>query len=352
VRMWALGTAFIAGSAAVYFLFMAAWLNFLLFIGAVVWVRAAVALVALGGGFYYLREYFRNPDAACKVTAPEARRPIANRLHRRAAVVRDGAKIAFYEHGGGAQTILMMNPIVYGLAIFQPVIEQLAQEFRIITLDPRGTGASDPLPARYSLADHMEDVRAVIEETGAAPVIGVGISRGGNLLVKLAVAHPALLAGLVLVGTPRSYSPGLKGRFHEPFARGDVEGPMRLFWPTVHSEPGTEDLVEQAVQHCLRLPVATVLNFFDDDPERDIVPILERVRVPTLVIHGTDDRRVPFSNATELYRGLKEMGVPVELFVYPGLGHTITKPRENHAVLHQNLSWFSHYLLGEKLELL
>jgi hypothetical protein len=81
-RMWTLGTAFIAGSALVYFLFMAAWLNFLLFIGAVVWVRAAVGLVALGGGFYYLREYFRNPDAACPVTAPQARRRVFESLRK------------------------------------------------------------------------------------------------------------------------------------------------------------------------------------------------------------------------------------------------------------------------------
>jgi hypothetical protein len=81
-RMWVLGTAFIAGSALVYFLFMAAWLNFLLFIGAVVWVRAAVGLVALGGGFYYLREYFQNPDAVCKVTAPEARRRVFESLRK------------------------------------------------------------------------------------------------------------------------------------------------------------------------------------------------------------------------------------------------------------------------------
>jgi hypothetical protein len=79
-RMWTLGAAFIAGSALVYFLFMAAWLNFLLFIGAVVWVRAAVGLVALGGGFYYLREYFRSPDAACPVTAPQARRRVFESL--------------------------------------------------------------------------------------------------------------------------------------------------------------------------------------------------------------------------------------------------------------------------------
>jgi len=81
-RMWVLGTAFIAGSALVYFLFMAAWLNFLLFVGAVVWVRAAIGLVALGGGFFYLREYFQNPEAVCKVTAPEGRRRVFESLRK------------------------------------------------------------------------------------------------------------------------------------------------------------------------------------------------------------------------------------------------------------------------------
>jgi dipeptidyl aminopeptidase/acylaminoacyl peptidase len=60
---------------------------------------------------------------------------------------------------------------------------------------------------------------------------------------------------------------------------------------------------------------------------------------------------VPLANATELYRGLKEMDVPVELFVFPGMGHPISKPRENHAVMFQNLAWFSHYLLGTELQL-
>jgi len=78
---------------------------------------------------------------------------------------------------------------------------------------------------------------------------------------------------------------------------------------------------------------------------------LANAKTPMLIQHGSDDQRVPLSNATELYRGLKEMKVPVELFIFPGMQHPITKPRENHAVMHQNLNWFSHYLLGEELKL-
>lgn len=79
-RMWVLGSLFIIASAGVYFLFMAAWLNLLLFLGMLLWIRLLVGLLALGGGGYYLHEYFANPEAVCKITAPEARRRVFERL--------------------------------------------------------------------------------------------------------------------------------------------------------------------------------------------------------------------------------------------------------------------------------
>jgi len=72
-RMWTLGIVFIVTSAFVYFLFMAAWLNFILFIGMVTWVRIIIGLVALIGGGYNLREYIVNKEGNCKVTNTEKR---------------------------------------------------------------------------------------------------------------------------------------------------------------------------------------------------------------------------------------------------------------------------------------
>ncbi|OIO55479.1 hypothetical protein AUJ46_01445 [Candidatus Peregrinibacteria bacterium CG1_02_54_53] len=79
-RMWTLGIAFIVTSAGVYFLFLAAWLNLLLFIGFILWVRLAIGLVALGGGGYYLREFFANPHGGCKVTGGEKRQKVFARM--------------------------------------------------------------------------------------------------------------------------------------------------------------------------------------------------------------------------------------------------------------------------------
>jgi hypothetical protein len=80
IRMWVLGGAFLATSAAVYYAFLAAWLNVLLFLGAIVWIRIAVAIGAFAGGAYYLAEFIRNPAALCKITAPDRRQRLMGRL--------------------------------------------------------------------------------------------------------------------------------------------------------------------------------------------------------------------------------------------------------------------------------
>jgi len=79
-RMWILGSAFIVASAAVYFFFMAAWLNLLLFIGFIVWVRVIIGLLALGGGIYNLREYFVNKNSGCKITGNKKRQRVFEKL--------------------------------------------------------------------------------------------------------------------------------------------------------------------------------------------------------------------------------------------------------------------------------
>lgn len=80
VRMWSLGAVFLLTSAAVYFAFMAAWLNLFLFLGSLAWIRMAVGTFALAAGGYYLWQFFSNPDAVCPVTSPEERESIRSRL--------------------------------------------------------------------------------------------------------------------------------------------------------------------------------------------------------------------------------------------------------------------------------
>ena len=77
---------------------------------------------------------------------------------------------------------------------------------------------------------------------------------------------------------------------------------------------------------------------------------INKAATPTLIQHGEFDRRVPISNAYELYRGLQDRGIPSKLIVYKGFGHGINKPKERLAAVWHNWQWFNKYVFGEKEE--
>lgn len=77
---------------------------------------------------------------------------------------------------------------------------------------------------------------------------------------------------------------------------------------------------------------------------------INKAGTPTLIQHGEFDKRVPISNAYELFRGLQDRHIPSKLVVYKGFGHGITKPKERLAAIWHNWLWFNHYVFGEREE--
>jgi glutaredoxin len=76
-RMWLLGGVFLIATGAMYFAVMAAWLNVVLWLGAVHWIRSTIGILAIAAGFYYLREYWANPEGVCRITPSGRRRSVA-----------------------------------------------------------------------------------------------------------------------------------------------------------------------------------------------------------------------------------------------------------------------------------
>jgi dipeptidyl aminopeptidase/acylaminoacyl peptidase len=72
---------------------------------------------------------------------------------------------------------------------------------------------------------------------------------------------------------------------------------------------------------------------------------------PTLIQHGENDRRVPTPNAYELYQGLQDVGVPVELIIYKGFGHGISKPKERLGAVWHNWRFFAKWIWDEEVEI-
>ena len=71
---------------------------------------------------------------------------------------------------------------------------------------------------------------------------------------------------------------------------------------------------------------------------------IERVKTPTLVLHGEKDERVPLYHGRAWYKGLKLLGVETEMVVYPGEGHVLEKRSNQIDEMRRVLAWYEKHL--------
>ena len=105
------------------------------------------------------------------------------------------------------------------------------------------------------------------------------------------------------------------------------------------------DITPFTIQYLGKDPIADPAIYQKTSP----MSYITKAKTPTLIQHGENDRRVPIANAYELRQGLEDRSVKVEMVVYKGYGHGITKPRSVRAVAQHNLAWFNHFIWNDPL---
>lgn len=85
-----------------------------------------------------------------------------------------------------------------------------------------------------------------------------------------------------------------------------------------------------------------------DDPavyaKSSPITFIKQVKTPTLVVVGEHDGECPAPQSFEFWHALKTLGVPTELVVYPGEGHSFHEPKNRVDVLRRAVTWFDKYL--------
>lgn len=88
--------------------------------------------------------------------------------------------------------------------------------------------------------------------------------------------------------------------------------------------------------------------YWDQSPLKYIT----NARTPTMIHVVEGDPRVPSPQSVELHMALKKLGIPTELFMYPGRSHGIPDPRNRLVKSVSEMAWMDHYVrgMGEKFE--
>lgn len=182
---------------------------------------------------------------------------------------------------------------------FARFLARLASFSRLILFDKRGTGLSDRVSELPTLEQRMDDVRAVLEAVGSSRAALLGVSEGGPLCSLFATTYPDRTLALVMIGTyaKRLWAPDY------PWAPTRAErdhflDEIRQHWGgPVGLEARAPSMVHDAAFRdwwatYLRMGASpgAALTLTRMNAEIDIRHVLPAVRVPTLVLHRTDDR--------------------------------------------------------------
>lgn len=112
----------------------------------------------------------------------------------------------------GAPLVVLVHGNVSSGAFFVPLMEGLADRFRVLAPDLRGFGGTEPAPidATRGVRDFADDLRALLValDLSSRPAVLLGWSVGGAVVMQYAIDHAASVAGLVLENPMSPYGFG------------------------------------------------------------------------------------------------------------------------------------------------
>lgn len=251
------------------------------------------------------------------------------------ATAKDGTELYYKDWGRGAPVVLMHGWPLTG-DTFDDVAVALAEAgYRSIIPDRRGFGRSQQPWDGYDYDGFADDLAAVLEDAGIAePVALVGFSMGGGEVARfLSKQGPGRVSGAVLISSVVPYmaktddnpngvpaeafdamTAGMKkdrAAFMSDFAK-DFFGQGFIDRPV--SQAVLDDFWRQAMMAGLHPTLAAAKAF----ATTDFRPDLASFTVPTLVIHGTDDKTVPIdATAREVAKAVPQ----ARLVEIPGSAH-------------------------------
>jgi class 3 adenylate cyclase len=209
-------------------------------------------------------------------------------------------------------------------------LHRLASFSRLILMDRLGTGLSDRLPANQvsTYEQRMDDIRAVMDAVGSERAAVLGWSEGAPLCALFAATYPQRTTALVMYGgVPRfvsddDYQWGFPREVLDdwveqivPAAWGQDEELLRLWAPSVAEQPGPRRWFVRFGRLAASPGAAQAL--FGMAQDLDIRDILPAIRVPTLVIHRTEDSLVEVEHS----RYMAERIPDAKLVELPGVDH-------------------------------
>ena len=226
----------------------------------------------------------------------------------------DGCRLYLETHGpSNGEPLILLEGLGGDIPGWRRNIPTLARELFVVALDFRSNGRSDAPDEPMTMATFVDDTLAVMDHLGLASAHVCGQSFGGMVAQLLALDHPERVRSVILAAT----HPG-----HRHAVRSRARVPKDRLWLALYSPGFAEanpDHVEEDVMVGSQRPQAPHAARRQWEATREFDPWdrLPSLSVPSLVLHGSEDRLVDVENARRLAQRIPG----AELVILEGPGH-------------------------------
>ncbi|HEX8713968.1 MAG TPA: alpha/beta fold hydrolase [Solirubrobacteraceae bacterium] len=231
-------------------------------------------------------------------------------------------------NASGPPLLLIMGMSGTALHWGEPFLQPLRRDFDVIAFDNRGVGASSRLDGPVTIRQMADDAAALLSALELDSAHVMGISMGGMIAQELALAHPERVRTLTL-GCTYSAGPGsalapedVIRELGAAMMSGDRERALRVgFEVNVSAAMAADDetfarFLEIGQRRAVAVQV--VMEQLQACAAHDTYERLPELgELPTLVLHGTEDRMLPVQNGRLIASRIP--GARLEIF--DGVGH-------------------------------
>jgi len=294
----------------------------------------------------------RDVPVAVPVEPPPAQ-PAPPRQHIAFCRAADGVRLAYAVAGEGPPLVRAANWMTHlGYDIESPVwkhwVRDLSSQHTFIRYDERGCGLSDWEASDFCFNDWVADLESVVEALSLERFPLLGVSQGGAVAVAYAARHPERVSKLVLCGAyGRGRAVRAVGEEEKRAAALDLDL-ARVGW-------GRDDPAFRQVFAAQFLPDGTradwaafdqlqrrttspenAVRFLQEFGRIDVRDEAQRVACPTLIMHSSDDHRVPMRFGEELASLIPE----ARLVALSSNNHLLTATEPAWQVFRQEITAF------------
>jgi len=213
----------------------------------------------------------------------------------------------YYEAHGAGSPLLLLHHFTGTSGSWQPYVDDLAQEYRLVIPDIRGHGRSANPANRFSHRQSALDLFALLDQLGIDRYAAIGNSWGGMTLLNMATQRPARIEAMALMATA-----GKLGRQGRNEFRSFSTQPGTALWDYLRQHhPYGDDQIRALFDQTYDLA--------DNHAEMNFTPThLSAIAAPTLVIGGDRDRFFPVPAYVETYTSLPN----AYLWIVPSASHS------------------------------